>query len=140
MIEYISMIKKSKCSVCKKRPREVNGYCKPCKNAYYKQQRKDNPEPFRAYNSKSKNKRRAVIYKAKSKPCADCGLTYLPCQMQFDHTNPANKVATVNQLYQSSAISEVLKEIKKCEVVCANCHALRTYLRQSRRKDTKVYT
>lgn len=44
--------------------------------------------------------------------------------MQFDHLGD-DKVAAVGQLLDGS-LDKLLEEIAKCEVVCANCHVLRT--------------
>lgn len=51
--------------------------------------------------------------------------------MQFDHL-PGSKHAKEFKLGLRSSnvsVSKVLVEIAKCEVVCANCHAERTYQR-----------
>lgn len=50
--------------------------------------------------------------------------------MQFDHRVPADKEHNVAQMVQKGmALTAILEEIKKCDLVCANCHADRTYKR-----------
>lgn len=72
---------------------------------------------------------RAVVAKIKEDaPCTDCGVNYPACVMQFDHIGN-DKVDHVNRLVRSASLKTVMEEIAKCEVVCANCHALRTYNR-----------
>jgi hypothetical protein len=61
-----------------------------------------------------------------NRPCADCGFIFPPRAMEFDHIDSRNKHGDVCALLYRSNWSIVLKEIKKCELVCANCHALRT--------------
>lgn len=68
----------------------------------------------------------------KNKPCMDCGGWFASCQMQFDHRNPLEKKFQISLLGGRSKIS-LYNEIKKCDVVCANCHCLRT---QRRRYET----
>ena len=69
------------------------------------------------------------INEVKHCPCAHCGGRFPPFVMDFDHVR-GTKVANLSQLRGGrSAWSKILDEIAKCEVVCANCHRLRTYLR-----------
>ena len=49
--------------------------------------------------------------------------------MQFDHLNTLDKVKEVSSLTSTGTLESVKKEISKCELVCANCHAERTYRR-----------
>lgn len=74
-----------------------------------------------------------IIREKKNKPCADCRETYPFYVMQFDHVED-NKEHTISRLVANRQIKKALLEIEKCEVVCANCHATRTYLRAIDRK------
>jgi hypothetical protein len=48
--------------------------------------------------------------------------------MDFDHRDAAKKKHSIAQLVtRLTAIEIILKEIKKCDLVCANCHRQRTY-------------
>ncbi|HEX8024873.1 MAG TPA: hypothetical protein VF484_01585 [Candidatus Limnocylindrales bacterium] len=70
----------------------------------------------------------------KARPCADCAMTYLPHQMDFDHRDPSKKsfdLADGTTLLRSEA--SVLAEVAKCDVVCANCHRTRTRIWHQRR-------
>lgn len=58
--------------------------------------------------------------------CADCGYNASAYALQFDHIR-GEKKANVSDLIRSDYTwSTILEEIDKCEVVCANCHAIRT--------------
>lgn len=58
--------------------------------------------------------------------CADCGYNKDAYALQFDHIH-GDKKKNVSDLIRSDyAWKTVLEEIEKCEVVCANCHAIRT--------------
>lgn len=50
--------------------------------------------------------------------------------MHFDHRNPIDKTAAISALVTGGNRERILEEIKKCDLVCANCHADRTYLRR----------
>ena len=72
-------------------------------------------------------------------PCDDCGEIFAPHMMDFDHRDPAKKSFTIaggHALLMSRP--RLIAEIEKCDIVCANCHALRTYasLRERRRRLT----
>lgn len=66
----------------------------------------------------------------KSKPCTDCGDQFPPSVMDFDHMR-GEKVAEVSALVGSrGSLKRILAEIEKCDLVCANCHRLRTARRR----------
>lgn len=58
--------------------------------------------------------------------CADCGYNDRPEALGFDHLPGTVKVANVSILITRGSMEKILEEIEKCEVVCANCHAIRT--------------
>ena len=60
-------------------------------------------------------------------PCTDCKSLYPWYIMEFDHTSD-DKVKKISQLSNQS-MEIVLKEIEKCDLVCVNCHRVRTYKR-----------
>jgi len=57
-------------------------------------------------------------------PCLDCGGTFLACQMDFDHLGA--KVSNVARLVPGPQ-EPLLAEIRKCHLVCANCHRIRGF-------------
>jgi hypothetical protein len=62
------------------------------------------------------------------RPCADCGHGFPPWVMDFDHRDPKTKsfaLAAGHALLKSR--DALLAEVAKCDIVCANCHAIRTY-------------
>lgn len=61
-----------------------------------------------------------------STPCADCGTLYPACVMDFDHLG--DKEAEIADLAkQGGSLTRLREEIAKCEIVCSNCHRLRTH-------------
>ena len=62
-------------------------------------------------------------------PCMDCGQKFPFMCMDFDHVSD-DKQYSVGSLVGSGASLDLLKkEIAKCELVCANCHRVRTHTR-----------
>jgi hypothetical protein len=84
------------------------------------------------YRSKgSREKYRETIRKIKeSSPCKDCNISYPYYIMHFDHLNASEKIDKVSSILQNGGLKNAIKEIEKCELVCANCHAIRTWKRQ----------
>lgn len=61
--------------------------------------------------------------------CADCGYDGHPAALDFDHLAGYEKSKEVASMYLA-AITRLFTEIMKCEVVCANCHRIRTFSRK----------
>ena len=70
---------------------------------------------------------RELVAELKSKPCTDCNQSFPPCAMHFDHLRD-KRFAISKKMHVSAA--RLLEEISKCELVCGNCHAIRTSVRQ----------
>jgi len=80
---------------------------------------------------KWKQERRTLINSYKEVPCVDCGGQYPYYVMQFDHLG--NKLFSIAKaVSRNLSLDSILSEIKKCDVVCANCHAIRTFERRKR--------
>ena len=63
-------------------------------------------------------------------PCADCGGIFHPAAVTWDPLPGSQKVADVSALIQGGRTIQARAEMEKCELVCANCHAVRSYERQ----------
>jgi hypothetical protein len=87
-----------------------------------------NKEQYFERNRKAKAEMREFINSFKRVPCHDCNIEYPTYVMQFDHVG-SDKEYTVSSLVNYGNKNKLLLEIKKCEVVCANCHAERTHSR-----------
>ena len=65
--------------------------------------------------------------------CTDCGL---PCEdwnhvmFAFDHLEPKEKLFSLSKAMKVCNITKeiLIAEMNKCELVCHNCHAFRTYI------------
>lgn len=68
---------------------------------------------------------RAFEYKA-SHGCADCGEDD-PVVLDFDHDDVESKTKAISDMIRcGNSWKNILSEIKKCTVRCANCHRRRT--------------
>ena len=60
--------------------------------------------------------------------CLDCGLicdNFNFVCFDFDHRDPKNKLFALSSA--NNGIDATIRELAKCDLVCANCHRLRTY-------------
>ena len=67
------------------------------------------------------------------RPCADCGGTFPVYVMHWDHLPGHLKVGEISAMVGNRSREIVLDELKKCELVCANCHVMRTVVRARRK-------
>ena len=68
----------------------------------------------------------------------DCGNSFPLCAMQFDHVR-GEKAANIAVLRSRGNRAAMIEEIAKCDVVCANCHAIRTCLRDKQYKARRCF-
>ena len=105
-------------------------YCRPCCREYGKEHYRKNIAAYvnkarvRSLLDRSRNREIVAAYLS-THACVDCGESD-PVVLEFDHRDPAQKVANVSRLIHSSTPGKVLAEIERCDVRCGNCHRIRT--------------
>ena len=94
------------------------------KNAEYQRKWYQENKKLQQQRNKQGHKRRRDFitnYKA-DRGCSRCDEKHVAC-LQFHHRNPAEKDFSITDLLKYHRSMEILmKEIEKCEVICANCH------------------
>lgn len=103
-------------------------YCKECGKRLTRSHYRNNKRQYLDRNIRSFMKRRELVRQIKSRACADCGIQYPFYVMDFDHREGETKEYELNRIDRMTTRA-LLREIKKCDVVCANCHRIRTYQR-----------
>lgn len=73
---------------------------------------------------------RDLLHAFRRSACFDCGVRFPWYVMEFDHRDGTTKESLVNRLAGRAGLMRLLEEIEKCDIVCANCHRLRTYARR----------
>lgn len=69
--------------------------------------------------------------------CAKCGASH-PAIIQFHHKNGSEKEAGISRMVNQVLPREaIMAEISKCEVLCANCHAILHY--EKDHKDKRLF-
>lgn len=118
----------------KKGPRSGQYYekCKDCMKKrgrlYYHENQSRQLKLSLLRRAKYRKKIKDFLIKAKNKPCMDCGKIYPHFVMDFDHRNSEDKKKDIARMVVGGwAIDKIKDEIKKCDLVCSNCHRIRTY-------------
>jgi hypothetical protein len=96
-----------------------------------KSYRSRNKAKYNAYMRVWTQKKRQYLYDIKDVPCLDCGNKFHPACMEFDHREDEIKLFNIGRLSDWNK-NNIEAEIAKCDIVCANCHNLRTFNRIKR--------
>ena len=97
-----------------------------------KRYKERNRDQYLAYYGQRAIDKRTIINELKSKPCHDCGQSFPPHVMDFDHVRGKKRFGIAKM--QNHSLEAILAEIAKCDLVCANCHRIRTRKRWNARK------
>ena len=118
-----------------KRAGEHYNHCKDCLRArgklYYQENHERQLRLSVNRNRARRKDQREFVSVLKNLPCSDCGRKYPPYVMDFDHRDGNHKHGNIGSLVSQAYFTKekLLKEIQKCDLVCANCHRTRTYKR-----------
>ena len=110
-------------------------YCRECGNQAWREWYRSEPNRKRHLEQLSRRRirrierNRRLVRWLKSAPCTDCQGVYPSHVMDFDHIE--SKSREIPYLVYSSSTETLIEELKKCQVVCANCHRQRTERRRT---------
>lgn len=76
-------------------------------------------------NKEIRDKKKAELIAYKGGMCHDCGGIFRRVCYSFDHRDPSAKSFGICD-GMSKPMSELMAEVDKCDLVCHNCHAIRT--------------
>lgn len=109
----------------------VQTMCRPCRRVYDRERYERTHGRSIPYRPKRSEPGRGAWLRSlkEGRACADCGRVYPPQVMQWDHKPGFEKVGDVSQAFWGRTRVDVLAEIAKCDLVCTNCHIVRTFTR-----------
>ena len=109
-------------------------YCGDCRRAYDRR--------YYAERGKAARLARVRVWRGEARAwmdalkedraCADCGGIFPPYVMHWDHLPGHLKIAEISTMVGTRRREVVIDELAKCELVCANCHVMRTVVRARR--------
>lgn len=111
-----------------------HSYCRECGKQLTRRHYARNKRAYLDRNARTYLRHRQLIRAAKSRPCADCSIQYPYYVMDFDHRDGASKEFALNSVSRKTERA-ILREMEKCDVVCANCHRERTHQRSLKKKN-----
>ena len=107
--------------------------CRPCKRVYDRKYHSDRSTDKKIHKQELQKIRirETTLWVRGIKTCSgcfDCGINDWRV-LDFDHLPKFKKEFTISNSFWRSR-EKIKKEIDKCEVVCANCHRIRTHERK----------
>lgn len=136
MAKRCSYCRKSKSSSCfyknRSKPDGLQNICSECakhfSGEYYQRNKEKHKSKVKKWRT-AKNrvmKAHATLY-LNEHPCVDCGEHDIEV-LDFDHVDEKKKSYMISKMIKTGfSWNKILKEIKKCQVRCANCHRKRSY-------------
>lgn len=117
----------SRFSINKCKKSWYQSHCKWCHNIYMKAFLKKQEYTV---SKERKASIRETIINLKDVPCKDCWQKYPWYVMDFDHLPGFEKKFNLSIATSKwYSVKKILEEAKKCDIVCSNCHRVRTFTR-----------
>lgn len=125
----------SSCKKCYKKhytgkyPKTINTPRQPKTPKYSKEEAQAKAKLVqKKQTSKRVERHRMYLYEYLSvRSCVDCGCSNW-IVLEFDHLPQYEKFCNISEMHQKS-LTRIKAEIEKCEVVCSNCHTIRSFKR-----------
>jgi hypothetical protein len=96
--------------------------CRICKGLHRVRRQRD--VPF--YERDRCREHKAILVEMKGNRCLDCGGEFPDCCYHFHHRDPMAKTFDLGQnMLRSLSVLKI--EAEKCDLLCANCHAIKSY-------------
>lgn len=125
------VIKQQKIQNEKRKQERLQGikrYNPKVRSDWYKRKRQDKKwvvKMRQQQNGRAKKIKQFLANYKLEKGCKDCGYKKHHSALEFDHIKGKKEI----NIALAKSVGQAKKEIKKCEVVCSNCHRVRTYNR-----------
>jgi len=129
LIKYCPKCKKIKFDQDFNRDRQTKdgrcGWCRICKRADQKVRYHADQKEILTQRAAHRLVRRLWFDEYRSKlSCQECGFSH-PGALQFHHRKTETKRYNISIIVaQAYSMKTILKEIAKCDILCANCHSI----------------
>jgi hypothetical protein len=105
----------------------VTSWCKECVRGRSKQHYEENSISLKEKKRLYIQQRREWFNEfKKTLKCIKCGENHIAC-LDFHHRDPKQKEFSIAGAVSHSNKEKVIKELEKCDVLCANCHRKHHY-------------
>lgn len=102
----------------------VTGTCRECSRTRINQWYSDNRSARQTQANEYSRKRKREVVDHFGDKCNDCGNTYPQYVYQFHHLDPESKDVNPSHAISKNP-TKMWEELKKCVMLCANCHMIR---------------
>lgn len=104
------------------------GYKAEYNRLYKDRLAKERKEIYETTGKRKARRRRYWITKYKeAKGCERCGYNEDAVALDFDHIDPSTKSFCISVRTPRYPLKSVINEIRKCRILCANCHRILTH-------------
>lgn len=94
-----------------------------------------NPEKRKEYYERSYPKQQKKYQRRRywldkyttAKGCSRCGYNENAVALDWDHVDPSQKSFSVGSRVPGAKLTTLFSEIRKCIILCANCHRIKTH-------------
>lgn len=100
-------------------------WCRSCFADYQAARRQLNAAQLDARRQRAHEQ---ALSHLRNHPCSDCGLTDVVV-LEFDHVRGQKRREVSVLVNRAASVAVLAEEMAKCDVVCVNCHRLRTLRR-----------
>lgn len=108
----------------KARPDGLQGQCRLCSNKICRDHYTNNQKDYIRRNRENRYTKRTLLSEyLEGKICLDCGNSDKRV-LEFDHLR--DKKFNISESFNHHTWKKISIEISKCDIVCANCHRIRT--------------
>lgn len=140
------------CSICGEAKNNDNFYYRnrtksvlhsQCKDCYTEKRRESWKTYYHKHGSKyrqhavQRNRelkaslRNKMLEYLDNKRCVECGINN-PIVLEFDHIDPKTKSFSIaSGISNTRSWESIMEEIDKCQILCANCHKIKTSKEQN---------
>lgn len=107
-------------------PSSPKVHAKYMREVWYPKNKEKHKQLVAKVNSRRKRELQLFINKLKNNPCMDCNNKFPPECMDFYHIRGKKLINIAEAVVKRWSMKRVIKELEKCELVCSNCHRIRT--------------
>ena len=108
--------------------------------SHYSTQTEEKRVYRRWHARESQRKKRLILQNYKTeKGCKECGYNEHACALDLDHRDPSSKKYVPSKLITVSWDS-FWSELSKCDVLCSNCHRVKTRRNKEHLLNHETYT
>lgn len=134
---YLTRMERNERSRVREALKRADPIAREALNQYNRDRYSKNKEAARAYGRRKYYAAREKLDALKSKPCVDCNNSFPPECMDFDHLPGQQKLFAIG-ITKTRSWESIQAEIDKCDLVCANCHRIRTTARKREHRKVDI--